>query len=270
MTDHLKSEFVRRFIEYASTPGEQIAAKTADIYAAMLRESKHLDAGNFNAIHPDDLERMFRLYDEAFFEGQCKALLGETPLDFRLSKRMTRAAGKTSRFFDRDRSGNVLTRRFEITVSTTLLFQTFRGEERQIAVSGFECRDRLEAMQRVFEHEIVHLVETLVWDKSSCSAPRFQSIARSCFGHTKYRHDLVTSRERAESEFGIKPGDRVSFRFEGRRFVGHVNRITKRATVLVENQQGVRFNDGKRYETYYIPLQHLAREELQPPGDDSP
>lgn len=145
MTEHLKSECVRRFIESASTPGEQIAAKTADIYAAMLRESKHLDAGNFNAIHPDDLERMFRLYDEAFFEGQCKALLGETPLDFRLSKRMTRAAGKTSRFFDRDRSGNV----------------------------------------------------------------------------------------------------------------------------LVENQQAEHFTDGKRYETYYIPLQHLAREVLQPPDETS-
>ena len=269
MTEHLKSEFVRRFIESASMPGDEIAAKTVGIYAAMLRESDDLDGGNFNAIHLDDLRRLFRLYDEVFFEGQCKALLGETPLDFRLSKRMTRAAGKTSRFFDRDRSGNVLTRRFEITVSTTLLFQTFRGEERQIAVSGFECRDRLEAMQRVFEHEIVHLVEMLVWDKSSCSAPRFQAIARGCFGHTKYRHDLVTSRERAESEFGIKPGDRVSFRFEGRHLVGKVNRITKRATVLVENRQGEHFTDGKRYQTYYIPLQHLIREVLQPPGEAS-
>ena len=269
MTQHLKSEFVRRFIESASTPGEEITAKTAGIYAAVLRESDDLDAGNFTVIHPDDLERMFRLYDEAFFDDQIKALIGEIPLDFRLSNRMTRAAGKTSRFKKRDRNGNVVAHRFEIAMSTTLLFQTFRGEERQIAVSGFECRDRLEAMQRVFEHEIVHLIEMLVWDKSSCSAARFQSIARSCFGHTRFRHDLVTSRERAETEFGIKPGDRVSFRFEGRHLVGRVNRITKRATVLVENRQGEHFTDGKRYETYYIPLQHLVREVLQPPDETS-
>ena len=51
--------------------------------------------------------------------------------------------------------------------------------------------------------------------------------------------------------------------------MGHVNRITKRATVLVENQQGEHFTDGKRYETYYIPLQHLAREVLQPPREAS-
>ena len=264
MTEHPKSEFVRRFIEPASTPREEIAAKTADIYAAMLRESDDLDAGNFGVIHPDDLERMFRLSDEVFFEGQIKALLGKIPLGFRLSKRMTRAAGKTSRFFKRDRNGTVVAHRFEIAMSTTLLFQTFRGEERQIAVSGCECRDRLEAMQRVFEHELVHLIEMLVWDKSSCSALRFQTIARHRFGHTRYRHDLVTSRERAESEFGIKPGDRVSFRFEGRHLVGKVNRITKRATVLVEHQQGQHFTDGKRYETYYIPLQHLVREVLSP------
>lgn len=44
MTEHLKSEFVRRFIESAPATGDEIAAKTAGIYAAMLRESDDLDA----------------------------------------------------------------------------------------------------------------------------------------------------------------------------------------------------------------------------------
>ena len=51
--------------------------------------------------------------------------------------------------------------------------------------------------------------------------------------------------------------------------MGRVNRITKRATVLLENQQGEHFTDGKRYETYYIPLQYLVREVLQPRGEGS-
>ena len=269
MTEHLKSEFVRRFIESAAMSSEEIATKTSDIYAAMLHESDDLDAGDFGAIHPDDLQRMFRLYDEVFFEGQCQALLGEIPLGFRLSKRMTRSAGHTAGLVKRGPDGTVLQRRFEVVISSTLLFQSFQGEKRAITVAGLKCRDRLEAMQRVFEHELVHLIETLLWSKSSCSAPRYQSIAGRWFGHTRYSHHLVTSHERALSAFGINLGDRVSFRFEGRQLVGHVNRITKRATVLVENRQGEHFTDGKRYETYYIPLQYLVREVLQPPGEAS-
>jgi len=33
-----------------------------------------------------------------------------------------------------------------------------------------------------------------------------------------------------------------------------VNRITKRATVLVENEQAPRYSDGKRYAKFYIPV----------------
>ena len=74
--------------------------------------------------------------------------------------------------------------------------------------------------------------------------------------HRDHTHSLVTRRERA-AEAGIRIGSRVSFIFEGQELTGRVNRITKRATVLVPDPEGSPFSDGSRYKTYYVPLVHL-------------
>ena len=49
----------------------------------------------------------------------------------------------------------------------------------------------------------------------------------------------------------------MSFEYGNERFSGIVNRITKRATVLLRDPGGLLFSDGNRYETYYIPLSEL-------------
>ena len=98
--------------------------------------------------------------------------------------------------------------------------------------------------------------EQLCWQESDCAATRFQDIAARHFLHRDHTHSLVTRRERA-AEAGIRIGSRVSFIFEGHELTGRVNRITKRATVLVQDPEGSQFSDGSRYKTYYVPLVHL-------------
>ena len=57
-------------------------------------------------------------------------------------------------------------------------------------------------------------------------------------------------------EFGLtKP----TFSNEGQQRRGFVNRITKRATVLVQDKKGTPYSDGKRYVKYYVPLNQLRR-----------
>ncbi len=253
---------MQQFIETRKFTPAEIAEKTREIYESVLSESDYLDAGNFNKIHPDDIERLFDLYDQSFFDRGIREMLGDAPLDFRLSKRMTRAGGKASCRQRMDRRGGKIHKEYEIAVSSTLLFQTFQDDHRPVVMSGIECRDRLAALQRVVEHEMTHLIEMLIWNDSSCSAPRFQSIAHRFFGHTEHRHQLITPRERAFTKFGIQAGDRVSFRFEGRHYQGVVNRITKRATVLVEDERGEPYSDGKCYAKFYIPLEMIQ------PADD--
>ena len=154
-------------------------------------------------------------------------------------------------------------KRFEIAISSTLLSQTFSDDEaeRTVRVTGVECRTRLDALMRVMEHELVHLAELLGWDSSSCTQDRFQTIAWQVFGHTDHRHALITPRERAAA-VGVRPGAHVRFEFRGKPLQGVVNRVTKRATVLVPANDGEQFSDGNTYRKYYVPVTML-----EPIGD---
>ena len=247
----------RSLLHKASPSPQEIQTRARTIYHEMLAESTYIRAGNFTSIETADLRRMFEKYDRKFFEGRCQTLTSEhNTLRFRLSNRMTSAAGKT--YQRRCRNGQSRAAHYEIAISTALLFETFNEELRPITVSGVSCVDRLEALQRIFEHELLHLVEMLIWDHSSCSADRFRSMAHRLFGHSQSTHQLITPREIAHTKYGILPGQRVKFHFEGKRYVGVVNRVTKRATVLVPHPQGEPYSDGKRYLKFYIPLPMLT------------
>ncbi|MCI0462413.1 MAG: hypothetical protein L0Z62_36135, partial [Gemmataceae bacterium] len=219
--------------------------------------------GNFTSIGNPDLALLFDLYDAGFFGGKLRQTLqtAGSLLHFRLAARMTRAGGKTTMTRPRRAPGQGASQppHFEIAISTTLLFQTYQDIERTVRINGFVCADRLQALQRIMEHELVHLIEFLVWQRSRCTADNFQQLARRLFAHTDVTHDLVTQRERAQAKFDIRVGDRVRFEFEGKAHVGVVNRITRRATVLVEDPRGQRYTDGKRYLKFYIPLVMLEK-----------
>jgi hypothetical protein len=235
---------------------------TGSVYESVLAQSPHIRAGNFTAIGVDDLFVLFDLYDEAFFAGQLGQMIREdrAELGFRLSSRMTRAGGTTS--LTRERRpfpGRPPRTAYEITVSTVLLFGTFREVDRPVTVGGLVCRDRLEALQRIFEHELLHLAEFLALGRSSCAEANFRSLSWRIFAHEGVRHDLVSPREVAAETFDIRVGNRVAFDHEGVLRVGIVNRITKRATVLVEDARGRPYSDGKTYATYYVPVGWLRK-----------
>lgn len=237
-------------------PLAEIQARQLAISRQLLETSKYIDASNFTQFHPNDLRQLYRLYDEEFFQGEVQSLLGDSPLTFRISSRMTSSGGTTARRIFRS---NPTRPHYEITISSTLLFDTFADVKREITVTGLKCRSRLEALQRIFEHELVHLLELLIWKRSACSQARFQAMAHRAFGHLDHRHALVTPRERAKEKYGLRPGMKVAFEMRGERHVGVINRITQRATVLVEDPQGRPFSDGRKHSTYYIPVEMLTR-----------
>jgi hypothetical protein len=252
----------RRLVERAYA-AEDIARKARAIYEAVLGRSGQITRGNFESISPADLSLLYELYDEHFYAGDLGLLVqvSGAPLKFHLSARLTRSAGLTKRFAARAKPGGAppAAARYEVVLSTTLLFQTFRDVERTVRVNGLVCNDRLEAAQRVFEHELTHLLEMLVWGASNCDQGRYRALVRNYYGHPQTRHDLVTQQERARARFDVRVGDRVAFEFEGARHEGVVNRITRRATVLVEAPAGEVYSDGKRYVKYYIPLPMLEK-----------
>lgn len=236
---------------------EQIDRWQREIHEQTLRLSRSIDQPNFTSLGRDDLVRMIRMYDDRFFGGKILPVAQTEGLTFGLSSRMTRIAGKLVTHYPR--GNHQAPRQFELVLSSTLLFQTFEDVGRPVEVTGRICVDRLEAMQRVAEHEFVHLIEMLIWNDGNCNEARFQSIARRYFGHTDYRHDLITQRERALVKFDIRVGDSVCFQHDGRKLTGRVNRITRRATILVPDPKGERFSDGNRYLRFYVPLEKLKK-----------
>lgn len=241
-----------------NNPPDVLLSRRADIYAASLRESPRLGQGNFARIGVDDLAGLFRRYDQAFLDGWLASSLlaqAEGPLTFRLSGRMSRAGGKTTRFRRQGPTGRL--DRYEITIAFRLLLMTFGNVQRPVVVSGQPCRDRLDALQRIMEHEMIHLAELLAWGRSSCSARRFKNLAAGIFGHAGTKHDLVTPHELAQARHGVRVGSRVEFPIGGVHLVGRVNRISRRATVLVEASDGTRYTDGHTYHKYYVPVPML-------------
>ena len=250
---NFQSELEKLILE-AAPKQEEIQARTAMIRDDLFTNSANITEPNFTKISGRDVERLFLTYDALFFNGLFESLLPGR-IDFRVSSRMTSAGGMTTRRRQRNRPE---TARYDIAISSHLLFETFSGEERQVRVTGLECRDRVDALLRVMEHELVHLSELLVWDVSSCSRNPFQAIATRMFGHLEHTHQLVTRKEKAAKN-GILPGVQVRFEVDGQQLVGVVNRITKRATVLVEDSDGERYSNGRSYVKYYVPLRMLQR-----------
>ena len=229
------------------------------IYHTTLKCASTIRDGNFEQITDADIEFVFKAIDDLYFEGQVRRHVHDAglPLAFRVSKRMTNAGGTTKMTTPPNRPKH---REFEIAISSTLLFHSFNeGAGAATIVTGIPCVDRLEALQRIMEHEMLHLVELLVWDDSNCSAARFRGFAKRLFGHSQSNHQLLRPRDIARRDHDIGTGDWVTFSHQGQRFCGIVNRITKRATVLVPDKSGIPYSDGRRYSKYYVPYELLKK-----------
>ena len=238
---------------------------TSDIGHYLLANSDSITHPNFTVISSEDLGLLFQITDELFFDGEVGRLcerVASRPLSFRLSTRMTTSGGTTTMYAHGARHQRKL--EFEIAIATTPLFATFpKAGPGQVnatsLVGGIRCRSRVEALQRIMEHEMTHLIEMLLTGDSNCAAGPFKRIVRRFFGHTQSNHRLLTPADVARKKLGIRPGDQVSFHHHGVSHVGTVNRITKRASVLVPDPRGERFTDGNRYATYYVPLHRLKK-----------
>lgn len=240
---------------------ERSAELRQQVRARMLAESPYVRQANFIRLSEADLLLLYRLYDELFFAGALQPLVMEKsgrPLTLKVSNAMSSSGGRTTRTRRRLRSGTLQTH-YEIAISARLLFNSFKEDDRPIHVSGQLCPDRLDAMMRIMEHELVHLIEMLTFGESNCKQTRFLTIADRLFGHTHAHHRLITARERAATEHQLHVGDQVEFTFEGQTLRGMLNRITTRATILVPDPRGQRYTDGNHYMRYYVPLARLKR-----------
>ncbi len=241
-------------IQYAP---EVTVQKRAEIARRLMNLSPNIQKETFTRLDVSDLELLFRLYNEVFFEKRFESVFsGE--LKFSLSSRLTRSAGKTlcPKNIARLRPETVMIE-VRIGLEFFLRYHELPGDK---TVSGIVTHHALEALQVVFEHELCHVLEFIYFHRSNCRGSRFKMMAYRIFGHTDSYHHLPTPNAIAREKYGLKPGDRVSFVFAERILTGIIYAINKRATVMVEDKKGP-FIDrrGQRYQKYYVPVEKLKR-----------
>ena len=220
--------------------------------------------GNFQEIDTRDLRVLFGRYDREFFGGLLAAMLrdrGAGDVVLRLSNRMTSAGGTTTALIPRpgDHPGPAPRPEFEIAVSTLLLFESFRQPGREVSVGGLVCRDRLEALQRIFEHELLHLAEFLATGRSSCAREDFRILSRQDL-RARGPHARPDDPPRGRrGRPGHPPGRPRPVRV--RRGVPHRRGQPDHPTRdrPREDPAGRAFTDGKRYATFYVPVSMLAK-----------
>ena len=249
----MQQEIVRKVF-----PEEEISMMLKQIQNCIIETSPHINSANFDSISSQDLELMFQLYDENFLNNFFRNRPG-AKIKFRMSRRMTSSGGKTTKS---RKNGKV---EYEICLSSVLLFNAFQNGRKSVVVNGVECNSRLEAALRIMEHEIIHLLEMMIFNESSCGKRRFKLIAGNLFGHRDVKHQLRARRETTQTELNLKAGDYVKFKFKEVTKRGQIIRITRRATVMVKDCRGQYADEeGTRFSKYYVPLYCI--ELSKPPG----
>ncbi|MEZ6109105.1 MAG: hypothetical protein R3B96_24245 [Pirellulaceae bacterium] len=252
---------LRSFEQYLL--GHRFAMSAREQLRRAIAERLHheglVDQPHFRSIRTAALELMFD-YDEHFFQGALRPLVShrDGSISWRFSSRMTSTGGTTTRREYQPPYPRGYRAEYEIAISSHLLFQGFADPKRPEVVSGVRCVHRTDALQRIFEHELIHLAEMLVWYDSSCAAGRFRQIAERLFGHKESTHRLPRTEDRARKELGIRRGSRVRFDFEGHTYSGVVNRISRRDGLGSGSGRSL-YDDGHRYRKFYVPIKLLRR-----------
>jgi len=189
-----------------------------------------------------DIEHLFHLYDKKFFNNQ---LSNNLSISLRTSNKLTRSAGMVN-FSKRKQEAR-------ISLSLTLIFQSYLKQPEGYLVNGIFCKTPLTALMRVLEHEIVHLLEYILNGSSNCSNPQFLKMAYELFGHTESKHMLGIELQNYVDLKTLKVGDMVSFPYHGKIHKGSIINIKKNVTIAVDGL----YNSRK----YYVPLDVIIKDE---------
>ena len=255
--DSIRAKLQSQVVDGLPNPAAQSELRQ-HVRQTTLDASRHIRRGDFTAFSAEDLQQLFSVYDALYFRKLCGQLIRQngSRLSFRVSSRMTTSGGKTtvvsrSPHWQPAQGAND----FEIAVSSTLLFQSnFHGEQ-PVFVVGLPCSDRLDALLRIFEHEIVHLIEFLVWGDSSCSPPplpkhcSFQSLGTAKVTiNSPHRLNQPTVNGVFAWVILLDSTSGLSTRWDSS------IKLRSGRRSWYPDRHGTDFDDGKKYSKYYVPI----------------
>ncbi|AFM05986.1 hypothetical protein Fleli_3672 [Bernardetia litoralis DSM 6794] len=241
---------------------QEINERFEKVRQQVFIHSKQIKTDNFQVVSNNDVKLIFNLYDTYFFDTYFKENKVTEKMAFDFSKKMTSAGGKLMYY----KVTNQNPIQFRMRISAYLIFNSFKNDSsKPVNLAGFETKNRLEALMHIIEHEIIHLIEFLAFNNSSCKKDNFKKLASSIFGHTAFTHSLLTGKMEALKEYDLKIGDWVDFSFDGKKHKGFIQKITKRATVMALDEKGMyKDNKGNHFTKFYILLKYLKKMDKKP------
>jgi hypothetical protein len=186
---------------------------------------------------PRDIKKLFSLYDKHYFYNRLSRHIN---MKFELSNKLTKSAGNI-RY-------KAKLNTVKITFSLPRIFVVDYKNESGYIVNGIKCKTPIEALMRVMEHELTHLIEFILYGDSNCNDARFIQLSYQLWGHTENKHHLGLETPTETTLYGFRKGDKVSFVYQDTIHRGVINRVGKRATVIVDEVR-----------KYYVPLHLLER-----------
>ena len=203
---------------------------------------------------PNILQSLFKLYDEYFFNNQISEIMEEKniTLKFAYNSRLTSVAGRC------DRDGC----KYDIYLSTPIILGTFNKDEKIHHTGGLQCKNRLECLMIVFEHELIHFVIGIVhghWKKDKIYKSHglfFQDLSNAYFGHTEYYHRLKDHGEASKNngkreDFNV--GDYVQY---------YASKTNQSVVGVIYKLNPVRADIGTAKVPYSM-LRHATKEEKE-------
>ena len=156
---------------------------------------------NFESLNSQDTQLLFELIDRHFLLGKLSEWLtaNNSRLSVTPNAKLTSTGGRC--IMQRDpitRSLRTTNCVFQIDLATRVLLDTFKKGEVCHSSGGVKCCSRLECLQLVLEHELVHLLVNLFCPEMPTKAGKkihhgatFRRLTQTLFGHSEVKHKLL-------------------------------------------------------------------------------
>lgn len=167
----LKDKKCRIYLRKLQHPEVEIKSKKIYNYFQKYKN-------NVKKLNISDLEKMFDMYDEIFFDNELKKYIKQNnySLDFINNAESTFTTEGVCSYDS-------------CSYTITIPLNRFKGEG--TIVGGVLCKDQLECLQRAMEHEIVHLIIFMFCGDEGISDQHgvmYMNMVSGLFGHSDYRH----------------------------------------------------------------------------------
>jgi hypothetical protein len=146
--------------------------------------SEHLQNTKNSAMY---LQCLFHLYDKYFFHHFFDNHNIQTT--FRFSNKMTSSAGCVSYVRYADMLDYYSKNPLKFKFSAYYIFRNFSYKGSTEVVNGITAFSRLEVLMYVMEHEIMHVIDRILYGKSGHNY-RFKKLCYNCFRHTEIFHSI--------------------------------------------------------------------------------